>query len=182
VGLLLLIVLSFSYVSFDLYVETKKAQQNSEVIAEQWSVEAARVPTLSRRLIFTSFLNAWHHGNSEDVLSLASSFITLSKEKKAAMFLLGDSPLAEKEAVFRQSLSSDYTGFVDFVVGEHHLKSGNHEEALRAYQNSYETIKQWQQCNVRIDDWVYAQVRNRLHELTAGEKQAANAASIEDGD
>jgi uncharacterized protein YpmB len=37
IGLLLIIILSFSFVSFDLYISAKKAQRDAENIAEEWS-------------------------------------------------------------------------------------------------------------------------------------------------
>jgi len=52
-GLLLLIIIGFTYFSFDLYITAKKAKQKSDTIAKRWSKEAGRNLTLSRQLTFT---------------------------------------------------------------------------------------------------------------------------------
>ena len=172
-ALLMLIVIGFVLTIVDLYISEKKAKKDLNTIADQWAKEARRVPLLTRRLIFGSFLQAWEDDNNREAARLAGKLFIVprdSKEKKAAIFLLDPNSAAEKESDFRESLSSDPTGFADFVIGEHHLKIGNHEEALKAYRNSYDTLVQLRQCNSHLfDDWLYALVRSRLYKLTAGE-------------
>ncbi|MHC4790227.1 MAG: protein kinase domain-containing protein [Planctomycetota bacterium] len=182
VGLLLLIVLSFSYVSLDLYLTTRKAQQESDVSLKQSSAIESKNLILTRRLTFANFLQIWHSGNNEEAAVIAQFITAGSKEKQAAMFLLNPNLLAEKEADFRQSLSDDNTGFVDFIIGEHHIKTGNLEEALNAYRNSYETIRQLIQSNYPVDTWLEAYVRARLYELNATNKQTEKAPKIKSGD
>jgi serine/threonine protein kinase len=168
-ALLLLIVLGFAFVCFDLYITAKKDRQNYEKIASQWKVQADKVPTLTRRIFFSNILEMWHAGLIQDVERLTVLFLTAgSKEKKAAVFLLKPNLLAEKEPEFRQSLSDDYTGFVDFIVGEHHLQAGNHKEALKAYHDSFTAIKQSRQR----DTWLEMMIRARLNELRDDDKPA----------
>lgn len=172
-ALLLLIVLSFAYVSFDLYMTAEKTRKESEVVAKQWAAKAASDLQFFRKLTplgFISFLQEWHDGRNRDAEHIALYFAPGSKERKASIFLLHPKLLAEKEADFRQSLSSEDTGFVDFIVGEHHLKAGNREEALRAYQDSFAAIQQSRQHNVPIDTWLETYVRARLYELEAVDK------------
>jgi len=149
-GLLLLIVLSFSYVSFDLYVTAKKAQQESESTAEQLSVESARNLAFVRQVTFKLFMQAWNDGRNKEAEAIASHLADGSKEKKGAMFLLNPKPLAEKEADFRKGLSDEYSWFADFIVGEHYLKAGNRKEAIGAYQRSCQAIQQFSQRNQSI--------------------------------
>lgn len=94
----------------------------------------------------------------------------IPKKKKAAIFLLNPDSLNEKEPDFRKSLSEDFTGFADYVIGEHHLKNGNYEEALRAYQDSYAAIRQSPKKGLPIDTWLQATVAARLHKLSTTDK------------
>jgi serine/threonine protein kinase len=161
-ALLLLIILGFAYVCFDLYITAKTGHQNYEKIASQWKVQADKVPTLNRRMFFGNILDMWHAGLIQEANRLTRLYLTAgSKEKKAAIFLLNPNLLAEKEPEFRQSLSDDDTGFVDFIIGEHHLQAGNHKEALKACQDSFTAIRQSRQR----DTWVEMKVRSRLNEL-----------------
>jgi serine/threonine protein kinase len=142
-ALLLLIVLGFAYVCFDLYITAKEDRQSYEKIASQWKVQADKVPTLTRRMFFGNILDMWHAGLTQQVKAFGGVYLTDgSKEKKAAIFLLNPNLLAQKEPDFRQSLSEDYTGFADFIVGEHHLH------------------------------WVKTKVEVRLYELSATDKPA----------
>ena len=58
-ALLLLIIIGFAYVSFDLYITAKKAQRDTEDYATQLTAETARRVALSRPFVFTFFLEAW---------------------------------------------------------------------------------------------------------------------------
>jgi hypothetical protein len=170
-ALLLLIVIGFAFVCFDLYITAKKERQKSDVIAKQWEAQAAKVPTLNRRLTFSDFMDTWHAGLINDAKLITIIYLTDgSKEKNAALFLLNPNPLAQKEADFRKSLSDDYTGFTDLIIGEHHLKAGNHNEAIKAYRDSYATIQQSRQRNLTIDTWVETKIKVRLTELNAADK------------
>jgi serine/threonine protein kinase len=180
-ALLLLIVLGFAYVSFDLFMTARRARKESDIIAGQWEREARRVPTLARRMLFASFLRTWHGGNDRDAMRLASQFVPVSKEKKAVQFLLSADAVGEKEANFRRSLSDDYTGFADFVVGEHHLRDGNSEAALAAYKSCYRAIRQSTLCNTPRDRWLENFVRVRLHQLKPDDKLGPEGEQLEPG-
>ncbi|MHC4244631.1 MAG: serine/threonine protein kinase, partial [Planctomycetota bacterium] len=125
VVLVLLIVLGFSYVSFDQYITAKKALREAEGSLKRSAKLEGENVTLTRRLILGIFLQAWHKGQAAEV-QRNSRYLTLdsddSKEAKAAIFLLDLKPLAEKEADFRRSFLNDNTGFAEFIIGEHYLK------------------------------------------------------------
>jgi len=160
-------------VCFDLYITAKEDRQNYEKIASQWKVQADKAPTLTRRMFFGNIMDMWHAGLIQQAKRLAVLYLTDgSKEKKAAIFLLNPNLLAQKEPDFRQSLSDDYTGFVDFIIGEHHLQAGNHKEAVNACRNSYAAIQQSRQHNLPIDTWVKTEIEVRLYELSATDKPA----------
>ena len=170
-ALLLLIILGFAYVSFDMYITTKQAQQESETIAEQWAAEAFSHLNLTRQIAFTFFLQAWGQGRNKEAEWIVGFLSKGSKENKAASFLLNPSSLAEKEADFRQAFSNEHAWFVDFVMGEHYLKNGNRKEALEAYQRSYNAIQQLSQHNQPgADRWLATRVVARLEKLNAADK------------
>jgi serine/threonine protein kinase len=90
-GLLLLIILSFAYISFDLYLSAERERQEAEAIAKQWSSEGARLVSLTQELTpltFAKFLQAWREGKYGQAHAIAIYLEDNSKEKKAASFLL----------------------------------------------------------------------------------------------
>jgi hypothetical protein len=162
-ALLLLIILAFAYVSFDLYLQAKKAQRESEAIAAEWAKAADSNLGLARELAFSFFLQYLEQGRS-DLASWTRVFLTGgSKEKKGANFLLNPAALAEKEKDFRQSIPKQYEWFADFVIGEHYLRDGNKTEALKAYKRSFEAVRQqYKDGLLGTDSWLAGQVRDRL--------------------
>jgi len=122
VGLLLVIILSFAYVSLNLYVTAKKAQRESESLAKRWNAEATNNLMFARQVTFTLFLQAYRDGRSGEAKEIAGYFAKGSKEKMASEFLLDSKSLAEKESGFRRGLSDKSPWFVDFILGEHYLK------------------------------------------------------------
>ncbi|MFC1781927.1 serine/threonine protein kinase, partial [Planctomycetota bacterium] len=168
VALLLLIVLGFAYVNFDLYLQAKKAQRESEAIARQWAQEAESNLGLAREIVFSFFLQYWSQGRINQA-NWALLFLSKgSKEEKGAVFLLNPVALEEKEMEFRQSVPKEYGWFADFIIGEHYLRNDNRTEALEAYNRSYEAVQQqYGEGNLGTDGWLAGQVRGRLEELDA---------------
>jgi len=172
VALLLLIILSFSYVSFFLLTRARRAEREHEIIARQWREVAGKMLTSYRQFGFVQFLEAWRGGRRRDAELMAALLSNGFKEKKGAMFLLNPKPLAEKEAAFRKEFSDESGWFADFVVGEQHLRNGYQEEGLKAYKRSYETILQLPENNQHIfDKLLTGQVKARLYDLTAVESE-----------
>jgi serine/threonine protein kinase len=169
-ALLLLIVIGFSYVSFDLYVSAKKAKKESDAIGQQWAAQAAKYLSTTRQVVFTLFLRAWHDGHNTEAKWILNFLSKGSKEYTAAQFLLNPDPLDKKEPPFRQDLSGQYLWFVDFILGEYQLKTGDHNAALEAYQRSYQTIQQLSPDNQSgVDRWLAARLQARLEELNAAD-------------
>ena len=173
-ALLLLIVLGFSLVSFDLYITAKKAQKELETTANDLTIEAKETLASFRRmtsLCFTYILQAWRDGRNKDAFAMSRYLNDGSKEKKAAFFLLDPAPLAKKETDFVKALSGGYVWFADFIVAEHYLKDENRQRALEAYQRSYQAIEQLSQSSRSAGDRLLMdQVRARLYELNAADK------------
>jgi hypothetical protein len=125
-------------------------------------------------MAFIRFLEAWREGLSTKTQWMAKyptyvdSLSEGSREKKATSFLLNSKPLAEKEAEFREELSDEYTWFADFIIGEHHLKNGNRQEAIVVYQRSYAAIyKMSPSEQLKVDRWLAVWLVSRLDELKA---------------
>ncbi len=173
-ALLVLIVLGFGYISFDLYCTMRRAQREQASTVQWASVEGAKKQSFTRQMLFTFFLRAWHEGKSSEAKAVADGLYEDSKEKMAAEFLLSPASIAEKEADFRRALPDNYAWFADFTVGEYHYKNGNRKKALDAYRLGYKSIQQlMQQGQPGIDKSLFArQLIARLRELDSAEKPA----------
>ncbi|MBW8039044.1 MAG: protein kinase [Planctomycetes bacterium] len=169
--LLLSIILGFAYVSFDLYISKKGAQQGQDNTKQWASAEAAQSLARIRQTVFTFFLREWQQGRDIEAKKVADFLVEDCKEKKVAEFLLSPTSLAEKEADFRRSLSDEYAWLADFIVGEYHYKNGNMEEALETYQRCYTAIRQLPESNQKhVGVWLATQLRARLGELGTADK------------
>jgi serine/threonine protein kinase len=183
VGLLLLIVISFSCVSVYLLAGARKARRESENIAGQWREHSEKYLRLSRQLSFMTFLEEWSKGANERAEFVAGFLADGSDEKRGATFLLDPKSLAEKEADFRRGFSDEPGWFADFVIGEQHLKNGYQEEALEAYRRSYQTIRQLSQNNQSIfDKLLVRRVKARLYDLTVARNVVENVSATGSGD
>ena len=141
IGLLLVIIFSFSFVSFNLFLTARAAQRYAEGISKQWSQKAIQ-------------LEAEQH-----------------MELLAAIFLSSPLPLKDKEAEFRQKLGNEQAWFADFTVGEHYLKDGNKEQALIAYRESFQILQKMQADNQPVDMWYFNKLKAKIYELTAKEEK-----------
>ena len=165
-ALLMLIVLAFAYVSFDLYITARKARRTAENKANHLTAQIATTNGVIRLFAFTNFLENWRLDLEREAREAAFFLSEGSKERKAAIFLFDSRPVADKEAGFRRTLSDEYSWFAEFIIGEDHLRNGDRDDALQAYQRSLEAVPQALQGNSpSVDNWVVRQIRNRLHEL-----------------
>ncbi len=172
-ALLLVIIISFAYVSFYLYISTKKAQQDKENIAKQSTMQTVRGRALERQSAFTLFLEAWRQNHVSRAGLVFGYMSEGSKEKKAARFLADSSPVADKESNFRRSISDENSWFAEFIIGEFHLKSGSRKEALEAFRRSYEAVGQSSQGDKSgADGWILEQIEKRLEDLSSADKLA----------
>jgi hypothetical protein len=169
-ALLLLIIIGFAYVSFDLYLTAKKAQRDSENYAAQLSAETARRVALSRPFVFNFFLEAWRQGRNQQAAFVFRFLSEGTKEHKAASFLFNPSPVPEKEADFRKALAGDDTWFAEFIIGENYLRNGDREKALAAYKCSNDAVGQVSRDgSLGVDRFLIELIKTRLNELDASE-------------
>jgi hypothetical protein len=172
VALLLLIVVSFTFVSLYLYVSARQARQESEAIARQWTASVGDDSVLGQSIGFTYLLQQWHEGNANPARLLEELYPSGSKEKAAITFLLSSTPLAQRESDLRRALSGESAWFAEFVIGEQHRRTGNHQEAVRAYRRSYEALRQLAPEDMsRGDRWLARNVPANLYELSGDDPQ-----------
>lgn len=170
-ALLLSIVLSFAYISFSLYIGTKKAQQETEAYARDLTVQTAKTKELSKLFVFNFFMEAWRQNLNAQAGFVLDFMSKGSKEKKAAEFLFDSRPVTEKEANFRRAFSDENLWFAEFIIGENYLKNGSRNEAIEAYRHSYEAIPQSSQAkSLSVDVLMMEQAKKRLKELNNFDK------------
>ena len=189
VGLLLLIVFSFSFISFNLFLTARAAQREAEGIAKQWSEKAAQLEEEQQRTLdivaplnLTNILELLRENRIAEAEKRSRVFANGSKERIAAVFLISPQPLKEKETEFRRMLGGKQTGFADFIIGEHYLKDGQNEQALSAYMNSFKALQKMRANNQRVETWLVNLVKARLYELTTSQNQAENVSSSQTKD
>jgi hypothetical protein len=178
IGLLLLIIFSFSFVSFNLFLTARAAQRDAEGISKQWSQRATELEVEQREassivvpLLFTNILELLREGRLAEAEYKSRVFSDGSKEHIAVTFLVSPQPLKDKETEFRQRLGEEQAGFADFIIGEHHLKDGNKEQALNSYKICFQTLQKMREDNQPVEAWLVNLVEARLYELTATERK-----------
>jgi serine/threonine protein kinase len=172
-ALLLLIVLAFAYVGFDLYITARKAQQHADDSAKQLTIQTARGRALERQSAFRFFLEAWRQNDTGRAAMVYGYMSEGSKEKKAARFLADPNPVADKESDFRNGFSNENSWFAEFIIGENHLKNGSRKEALEAFRRSHEAAGQSSQGEKSgADGWLLEEVERRLEDLSPADKSA----------
>lgn len=173
-ALLLLIIVAFAYVSFDLYISARKARRQAEEKAGSLSEQIARTNEVTRLFTFRDFLENWRLNFDKKAVSALSFMSKGSKEQKAAMFLFDPHPVATKADSFREAFPKEYAWFAEFIIAENHLRNGDRNKALEAYKRSYEAIPQGSQGNTpSVDNWLFGQIRSRLKEFNAVNAPAA---------
>jgi serine/threonine protein kinase len=181
-ALLLLIILSFAYISFYLYIETKKAQQETEAYARDLTVQTANTKELSKLFVFNFFMEAWEQNLNAQARIVLDFMSKGSKEKKAAEFLLNSKPIAEKEINFRRNLSDENIWFAEFIIGENYLKNGHINEAIEAYRRSQEAIPQSSKTKIlSVDALLMEKVKKRLKDLNNFDKLSEENTNLQQG-
>jgi tRNA A-37 threonylcarbamoyl transferase component Bud32 len=179
VALLLVIVLSFSYVSFDLYIQAKKAQRQSEATAaEMASSIALAEQTTAQRINFGRFLQEWDARKLNAAKSFQKYFRMVpgyKREHEAFLFWVDPKPLTEKVGEFRQKLGESEPCFAEFVIAEYHLRYGDRDEAIKAYRKSLS-----HEPDLTKDQWLTIRVKSRLYELTEENPQDKTSPAVKD--
>jgi serine/threonine protein kinase len=183
VGLLFVIVLSFCYVSLDLYLTAKEAEENSEATAQEMTNLAIEHAKSAREIAFMLFLQAWHE-NRPQLGNFIAGFISADgefPEAAAIPFLLDPNSAVDKESEIRAALGK-CPGYADFVLGECYLKSGDAKNALDAYEQCRQVIWNDKDSQLTERGWFMVQLRTRIDELRAAAKPPEGGTSNREGD
>ena len=178
VALLLVIVLGFSCVLYQLYGKYRKKGTTLEGTVNKLNEQAAQFTNLALNVSISDFLRAFQAEPGQSQFPpqyFVRYFDSERREKKAANFLLDQRPLAEKVTEFRQDLATNEPLYTEFVIAEHHLKDGNRAEALKAYQKclSYD-------LHLKKNRWLAMQVKSRLYELANETSREKTSSKVED--
>jgi serine/threonine protein kinase len=185
VGLLLLIVLGFLYVSFDLYVTASKARRESRAIEKESIAKTAKNLALEQRVLelqmtFSYFLQVLDSGRLGQIPYIATYFKETKgceREYAATLFWADSRALTEKVNEFRQKLKKNEPCFAEFVIAEFYLRKGNRTEAIEAYHKclSYD-------AHLKKDQWLALRVRSRLYELNDESRQDRTSPTVKNQD
>jgi serine/threonine protein kinase len=171
VALLLIIILGFGFFSFNLYLSAKEDHQTAVRKTNALNAQIGMTNEVIRLFVFTNFLENWRM-NLNNKAQLPMRYLSKdSKEQRAALFLLDSSPVTEKENSFRQACSEDPGWFVEFIIGENHLRNGDRDKALETFQSSDQAIPKVGLGNIpTIDRWLIQQVGIRLRQLSGDDE------------
>jgi len=156
-----LIILCFSYISFDLYQTAQAAKIESEISRKKLVIEKQNLLVAMYKTDFQFFLLTWRSGRVKEA-EYFSRILPLDSERgRGAQFLLDSRPMAKKETGFRDSLGAGCEAFAEFILGEGYFKEGN---LLLAFDH-------FRKCQFQLgsgsDRWLKVQVRARLAELSS---------------
>ncbi len=163
VGLLIVIVLCLSFLSFWSGLEARRALASRQRLDElgQQVVEAQTNLAEDVRLGIQQqalgwLLLAWHQGRENEARLILTQLPAASPYAQAATFLLQGGSQEE----FLQTLGTQQQALAQFVLGEVALKQGQPDEALQAYR----------QCDLQTSDsWLTQRIEARIAALQEGQ-------------
>ena len=164
-GLLVVIVLSFAFVTGYLYRNVRTAQGKSAFHGQQM-VDLAQ--QLTPQKVFMMFLEAWHEDDEDMILRRAGAlnWFVGKKEERGVRFLLGRDGTAAALASFRASLEPEDRWFADLVVAELFLKQREFVKASAAYERCYRGMGALSPGNMSEDGLLRWLVAGRLRHLS----------------
>jgi hypothetical protein len=178
--------LSFSIITLDLYLTARAAQRDAEDISKQWSKRAMQLEAEQREfstkavpLHFINILELLRQGQIGQANYMCGYFEDGSRELIAAVFLISPQPLKDKEVEFRRLLGEEQAWFADFIIGEHHLKDRNKEQAISVYRSSFQAIQKMRANNQPVETWLVNIVEARLYELTTTDEKLKRSSAGE---
>jgi serine/threonine protein kinase len=176
-ALLLLIIVSTSFISLYSYNQAINALKESESRQKAYKTESTRNLTFANQVAFASFLELWHDEKIDRAKGFLIHFSRNSRESTGALFLLDPRPLVEKEADFREKLSADNPAFWEFVMGEYHLKNNNKLGTIEAYKRCLDVS----QNASELDDWFKNRAQRKLNELLNKDIPLKSSPNISNG-
>ena len=184
--LLILIILSFSYVSFDLYISARKSQRETEKIANQWKNEGAQAISGVQQglpMAFARVLQAWKDGRSNEANFMAQRLPQDSREQRAAKFLLRLTILGEDQALERNTLLEQEQWLCDFLRAEYNLKYGEPKKAMERYLKSQEGLKKIPYAErTDLEKFLESLIKAGLYELANQPAKDSPMSDLETGE
>jgi serine/threonine protein kinase len=178
VALLLVIVLGFSCVLYQLYGKYRKSNTTLKGTVQSLNKQTALLSNLALNVSFSDFLRALQSKPGQSQFPpqyFVRYFARESRELKAAIFLLDKRPLADKVTEFRKELAKSEPLFAEFVIAEHHLRDDNRTEALKAYQKCFSY-----DVHLEKNRWLAMQVKSRLYELANEDNREQASPTVKD--
>ena len=119
---------------------------------------------------FGWFLLAWHQGRTAEAQAIADELAGSPREHDGAMFLLDVRPLPAKVEAFRQEHGEKEPTFVQYVIGEHHLRDGSLAEALACFRAAHRLTTGASEApapvaGLDLGGWLAERIRYRLDAL-----------------
>jgi serine/threonine protein kinase len=161
-GLLLVIIVSTSFISLYSYGQARTALTRSQLQQNAHKETAKRSLVFANQVLFLLFLDQWHDGKSASAQGTGSYFAKEARESTATDFLLDPRPLAEKKAVFQERFSKEQRSFWAFILGEYHLKNRDEPAAIEAFKQCLDAV----QGSSESDDWFRNRAKRKLDELS----------------
>jgi serine/threonine protein kinase len=160
-SLLLIIIVSTSFISLYFYSHARDALKHSQLKQEAYKAQAKRFMTFNQQLGLAAFLELWHDDKTVRARDFLPHLIKETRERIAAQFLLDPRPLSEKQEEFKVKLSSGESSFMAFVIGEYHLKNKNKAAAIESYKRCLEE----NQSPSELDHWFVNRATRQLNKL-----------------
>ncbi len=181
-GLLVIILISFSSISFTLYLRARQAQAQTQKLADSWRRESVNTIQGFRELVLPLIQQLWHQGRYKDAVRMTNLLAPGSPEYKAARFLLDPNSPDDKKHGFQQQFSALNQWFAYYIIGEDYLQRGERVKALEAFQRAYQRMplgedKQRDRFNSIMENSLKA----RLYDLTNTEPNQTDISQIEKG-
>jgi serine/threonine protein kinase len=136
--LLLIIILSTTFISTYSYSQERAAGKRLESQIEMFKYEARKNLVFANQVMFILFLEFWHDDKLARAQGTVIHFPEQSRERTAAGFLLDPRPFEQKKSDFENTLFADEPSFGEFLIGEYHLKNNNKAAAVEAYNRCLE--------------------------------------------
>ncbi|MHC4621974.1 MAG: hypothetical protein ACYTEQ_29900, partial [Planctomycetota bacterium] len=175
-GLLLVIIVSTSFISFYSYYQARGALKELQAKEKIYIRANERNLAFATMVAFGSFLKYWYEGNTVEAEKAAGYLHKGSREDIAAQFLLDPRPLDEKQAGFSEKLSADEHSFYAFVLAEHCLNNANVPAAIEGYKQCLEA-----NGTSETSGWFKNRARMKLEELSSESLLLKSAPNINEG-
>jgi hypothetical protein len=166
VALLAIIVVSFSYISFYLYQNARKAEQRANETIKQLRGNGNQAFAMATEMAFLGFLRAWHADHPAEGMAAAACLTGECKERTAIQYLLDPNIAAVKEPVLRAALAKEKPWFLEFVLAEDSLHRGERLSALERCRKSYSLLASEPMSSLDPAQYIRDFLAARLRDLT----------------